>query len=48
MGKRDEICFQIWKHTVRKSKDKDGDEEEKMFLTKASFFRECQTKAITE
>lgn len=46
-GEKAITSFQIWKHTVKKAKDKD-EEEEKMFMTKAFFFRECQTKTIKE
>ncbi len=51
--KKGEKCiatFMIWKHTTKKKKSESEDEEEqeKMFMTKAFFFRECQTEAITE
>lgn len=47
-GEKAVASFQIWKHTVKKAKDKDEEEQEKMFMTKAFFFRECQTEPITE
>ena len=51
--KKGEKCvasFIIWKHTTKKKETESEDEEKqtKMFMTKASFFRECQTEAITE
>lgn len=51
--KKGEKCiatFMIWKHTTKKKKaeSEDEDEQEKMFMTKAFFFRECQTEAVTE
>lgn len=42
-GEKSIAAFQIWKHTTKKPK-KEDEEEEKMFLTKAFFFRECQTE----
>lgn len=47
-GEKAIASFRIWKHAVDKSKEKDGEEQEKMFMTKASFFRKSQTKAIEE
>lgn len=47
-GEKAIASFQIWKHTIKKSKDKDEEEQEKMFKTKAFFFRECQTEEIIE
>lgn len=49
--KKGEKCiatFMIWKHTTKKKKSEDEEEQEKMFMTKAFFFRECQTEAVTE
>ena len=51
--KKGEKCvasFIIWKHTTKKKETESEDEEpqRKMFMTKASFFRECQTEAITK
>ena len=43
-GEKSIAAFQIWKHTTKKPKKEDEEEEEKMFLTKAFFFRECQTE----
>lgn len=45
-GEKAIAAFRIWKHTVKKPKDNDGEEQEKMFMTKAFFFRESQTKEI--
>lgn len=47
-GEKAIASFQIWKHTVKKPKNEDEEEQEKMFMTKAFFFRECQTKTIEE
>ena len=51
--KKGEKCiatFMIWKHTTKKKKSEseDEDEQEKMFMTKAFFFRECQTEEIAK
>lgn len=45
-GEKSITTLAIWKHTAKKPKDGEG-EEEKMFLTKAFFFREEQTEAAT-
>lgn len=47
-GEKAIASFQIWKHTIKKPKDKDGEELEKLFLTKAFFFRECQTAEVKD
>lgn len=40
--------IQIWKHTTKKPKEADEEEQEKMFLTKAFFFTEAQTEVIAQ
>lgn len=47
-GEKSIATIQIWKHTIKKPKDKDEEEQEKMFLTKAFFFTEDQTEAIEQ
>lgn len=47
-GEKSIATIQIWKHTTKKSKSEDEDDQEKMFLTKAFFFRETQTEAIAQ
>lgn len=47
-GEKSIATIQIWKHTTKKSKAEDEDDQEKMFLTKAFFFRENQTEAIAQ
>ena len=49
-GEKSIATFMIWKHTTKKKKSEseDAEEQEKMFMTKAFFFRECQTETITE
>lgn len=47
-GEKSIATIQIWKHTTKKSKTEDEDDQEKMFLTKAFFFRETQTEAIAQ
>ena len=47
-GEKSIATIQIWKHTTQKSKAEDEDDQEKMFLTKAFFFRETQTEAIAQ
>ena len=49
--KKGEKCiatFMIWKHTTKKKKSESEDEQEKMFMTKAFFFRECLTEEIAK
>ncbi len=49
--KRDEksiATIQIWKHTTKRPKEADEEEQEKMFLTNAFFFTEAQTEAIAQ
>lgn len=40
--------FPIWKHTTKKSKKTDQEEEESMFLTKAYFFSQRQVEPMKE
>ena len=47
-GEKSIATIQIWKHIIKKPKEKDEEEQEKMFLTKAFFFTEAQTEAITQ
>lgn len=47
-GEKSIAIIQIWKHTSKKTKDNDEEEQEKMFLTKAFFFTEAQTEAIAQ
>ena len=43
-GEKSVATIQIWKHTVKKPKEKDEQEQERMFMTNAFFFTEVQTK----
>ena len=47
-GEKSIATIIIWKHTTKKAKDKDEEEQENMFMTKAFFFKECQTEAIAQ
>ena len=48
-GEKSIATILIWKHTTKKPKDKEEEEQqEAMFMTKAFFFRECQTEAIAQ
>ena len=47
-GEKSVATIQIWKHTTKKPKNNEEEEKERMFLTNAFFFRECQTEAITQ
>lgn len=47
-GEKSIATIQIWKHTTKKPKEADEEEQEKMFLTKAFFFTEAQTEAIAQ
>lgn len=38
--------FPIWKHVVKKSKEPESEAEEKMFLTKAFFFKFSQVEPM--
>lgn len=46
-GEKSIATILIWKHTTKKKKE-DNEEEEKMFMTKAFFFKECQTDIIKQ
>lgn len=47
-GEKSIATMNIWKHTTRRQATEAGEEEqEKMFLTKASFFTEGQTEVIS-
>ena len=43
-GEHAALKLTIWKHTTKKNKD--GEEETRMFMTPAHFFTESQVKAI--
>lgn len=47
-GEKSIATILIWKHTTKKPKEKEKEEQEAMFMTKAFFFRECQTEAIAQ
>lgn len=47
-GEKSIATILIWKHTTKKPKEKEEEEQETMFMTKAFFFRECQTEAIAQ
>ncbi len=47
-GEKSIATFMIWKHTTKKSKDKDEEPQESMFQTKAFWFTEAQTEAIAQ
>lgn len=47
-GEKSIATILIWKHTTKKPKEKEEEEQEAMFMTKAFFFRECQTEAIAQ
>ncbi len=49
-GEKAKASFSIWKYTKKKSKDADGNEEEKenMFLKKSFFFTYDQTEPTKE
>ncbi len=49
-GEKSTIKFQIWKHTIKKSKSEDDSteiEEEKMFMKLSSFFTPKQVEKIS-
>ena len=46
-GEKAVASFPIWKHTKRKPKE-EGEEEEKMFMTKAFFFKAEQVEPMKE
>ena len=47
-GEKSIATIQIWKHTTKKPKNEDEQEQERMFLTNAFFFTEAQTEAIVQ
>ena len=47
-GEKSIATILIWKHTTKKPKEKEEEEQEALFMTKAFFFRECQTEAIAQ
>jgi len=47
-GQKAKASFLIWKHTVKKSKQEQDEDEEKMFMTKAFFFTFDQVEPIEE
>jgi len=47
-GQKAKASFLIWKHTVKKAKQEQDEDEEKMFMTKAFFFTYDQVEPIQE
>ena len=47
-GQKAKASFLIWKHTVKKAKQEQDEDEEKMFMTKAFFFTFDQVEPIQE
>lgn len=47
-GEKSIATFMIWKHTTKKKKAEDEEDQEAMFMTKAFFFTEAQTEAIAK
>lgn len=47
-GQKAKASFLIWKHTVKKAKQEQDEDEEKMFMTKAFFFTFDQVEPIEE
>ena len=47
-GEKSVATIQIWKHTIKKSSENNEQEQERMFLTNAFFFKKEQTEAITQ
>ena len=47
-GEKSIATMMIWKHTIKKPKKEDEEEQEAMFMTKAFFFTEAQTEAIAQ
>lgn len=47
-GEKSVASFMIWKHTTRKTKEKDEEPQEAVFQTKAFWFTESQTEAIAQ
>lgn len=46
-GEKAIVSTLIWKHTIKKKEDEEA-EDEKMFMTKAFFFKESQTEQIED
>lgn len=46
-GQKAVASFTIWKHTVKKAKTEDEEDEPKMFMKMSSFFSRSQVEAIT-
>lgn len=46
-GQKAVASFMIWKHTVKKAKEDDEEDKERMFMKKASFFTFAQVEKIT-
>lgn len=47
-GQKAKASFLIWKHTVKKAKEQQDEDEEKMFMTKAFFFTFDQVEPIEQ
>ena len=47
-GQKCKATILIWKHTVKKGKEKQDEDEEKMFMTKAFFFTGDQVEPIAQ
>ena len=47
-GQKAKASFQIWKHTIKKATEKNEEDEEKMFMTKAFFFTFDQVEPIEQ
>lgn len=46
-GQKAVASFMIWKHTVKKAKEEDEEDKERMFMKKASFFTFAQVEKTT-
>lgn len=47
-GQKAIASFLIWKHTVKKAKEQTDEDEEKMFMTKAFFFKFSQVEPMEQ
>lgn len=47
-GQKAIASFPIWKFTIKKAKEENEEDTEKMFMTKAFFFTAAQVEPITE
>lgn len=47
-GQKAKASFLIWKHTVKRAKQEQDEDEEKMFMTKAFFFTFDQVEPIEQ